>query len=114
MLDLAAVAGVEMLMVRAIAAEYGVPFERAAAKAAIAAIAGAAVSRWAGRGIARSALKALPGIGALAALASMPVSTSASTYLIGRIVVAHFEAGGRLHDLDAAAARRHAQALDAA
>lgn len=112
LLDLAAVAGVHMLMVRAVAAEYGVPFEKAAAKAAIAAIAGSTIAHAARAGIARSALRLLPGLGSLAAVASLPASAGASTYLIGRIVIAHFESGGGLHDLDADAAARHADALN--
>jgi uncharacterized protein (DUF697 family) len=112
LVDLAAVGAVHVLMVRAIAAEYGVPFDRVSGRAAIAAVAGGAVSRWIGRGVGRSALKALPGIGALAGAAAMPASTGAATYALGRIVVAHFESGGSLRDLDADAAARHARAID--
>ncbi|MBA3949517.1 MAG: DUF697 domain-containing protein, partial [Acidobacteria bacterium] len=104
--DLAAVGAVHVMMVRAIAAEYGLPFDRVAIKAAIAAVAGGAVSHWMGRAVGRSALKALPGIGAFAA-AAVPVSTGATTYALGRIVIAHFESGGSLADLDAEAAARH-------
>jgi uncharacterized protein (DUF697 family) len=109
-IDLAAVGAVHVMMVRAIAAAYGVPASRVVGRAAIAAVAGGTVSQWVGRDVGRSALQAVPGIGLLAA-AAMPASTGAATYALGRIVIAHFESGGTLGDLDAAAAARHAPAI---
>lgn len=111
--DLAAVGAVHVMMVRAIAAAYGLPFDKVLVKAAIAAVAGGAVSHWVGRDLGRSALKALPGIGVLAG-AAIPASTGAATYALGRIVIAHFEAGGHLGNLDAEAAARHARTIDGA
>lgn len=109
--DIAAGTAVHLLMVRAIAAEYGVAFSRAAAQAAIASAVGGEAARWFGHGVGRSALKALPGVGSLAAMAAMPASAGSATYLLGRIFIAHFESGGALHDLDAAAAETHSRAL---
>ena len=111
LVDIAAGTAVHLLMVRAIAAEYGVPFSRASAKAAIASAAGGAAARWVGRGVGRSALKALPGVGSLAAMAAMPASAGSATYLLGRIFIAHFESGGALDDLDAAAAEKHTRTV---
>jgi len=112
-LDLAGVAVVVGAMVRAIAKVYGVPFEKAAATAAISAVAGGAGSGWLGRRLGRAVLRAIPGAGAVAAVA-LPAAAGASTYAIGRIFIAHFESGGSLKDLHADAAARHARTLEAA
>ena len=111
--DMAALGAVHVMMVRALAAEYGVPFDQGRARAVVAAVAGGAVSRFIGNGIGRAALKALPGGAVLAGLA-LPAATGATTYALGQIVIAHFEAGGGLHDLDAKAAAKHARAADGA
>lgn len=109
--DLASLTVLHTAMVRALAREYGVPFEKVAAKAAIASVAGTGLSSWAARGAGRSMLKALPGIGTVAALATSPAFAAGASYAIGRIFIAHFEAGGGLHDLTAGAAAAHAKAL---
>lgn len=108
--DMAALGAVHVMMVRALAREYGVPDDQGHARTVVAAVAGGAASRWLGAGIGRSALKVLPG-GALLAALALPAATGAATYALGQVVIAHLEAGGGLHDLDPKAAAKHARAL---
>jgi hypothetical protein len=44
-------------------------------------------------------------------LAALPGFAAGTSYALGRVFIAHFEGGGGLHDLTAAAAAAHAKAL---
>jgi uncharacterized protein (DUF697 family) len=105
LVDLASIATTQVMMVRALALAYGLPPEKTAARAAVAALAGTATSRWLARGVGRSLLKMIPGLGTIAGALAMPAFTSAATYAIGRAFIAHFEAGGSLETATTPAAR---------
>lgn len=98
--DMAALGAVHVRMVRAIAELYGVPFDQVRARAVVTAVAGGAVTRSMGKGL----LKAVPGIGAVAAVA-MPAWAGTATYALGKMVIKHFESGGGMDDLDPDAVR---------
>jgi len=103
LVDLAAVGGVQIEMVRRLSQIYGVPFSENRGKSIIAGIAGtllpASVASTTTMTFA-SALKFLPGLGTTVAMISMPAFSACATYVIGKVFMKHFASGGTLLDFD--------------
>lgn len=97
--DVVAVGGLQVQMVRRISQLYGVPFSENRGKALIASLAGALIPASSGMGAA-SALKAVPLVGTLAAGFVMPVLSAGATYAIGKAFIEHFASGGTLLDFN--------------
>jgi uncharacterized protein (DUF697 family) len=97
--DLAAVGGVQIQMLRRISQIYGVPFSENRGKALIAALAGTMIPASTGIGMA-SIIKIAPGVGtAIGAIATTALSVGA-TYVIGMVFIQHFALGGTLLDFN--------------
>src|SRR5450830_1406079 len=97
--DLAAVGGVQIQMLRRISQIYGVPFSENRGKALIAALAGTMIPASTGIGMA-SIIKIAPGVGtAIGAIATTALSVGA-TYVIGMVFIQHFAFGGTLLDFN--------------
>lgn len=107
--DLAALIAVQLRMLARIADLYGVPFREQAAKSLLASTLGAALPGSLAGGVA-SAFKAVPVLGTLAGIATLPALGAAATYAVGRVFVTHFESGGTLLDLDPARVEAHFRA----
>jgi len=101
LLDIAAVGGIQLDMLRQLAALYGVSYSETDAKAWLTALSGSLLAK-----IAANAIKLIPGIGTILGGISMSALSGASTYALGQVAVAHFEAEGDLSDLDFTAAKR--------
>ena len=97
--DVVAVGGLQVQMVRRISQLYGVPFSENRGKALIASLGGALIPASSGMGAA-SALKAVPIFGTLAAGFIMPVLSAGATYAIGKAFIEHFASGGSLLDFN--------------
>src|SRR5580692_8460627 len=97
--DVVAVGGLQVQMVRRISQLYGVPFSENRGKALIASLGGALIPASSGIGAA-SALKAVPIFGTLAAGFIMPVLSAGATYAIGKAFIEHFASGGTLLDFN--------------
>jgi uncharacterized protein (DUF697 family) len=97
--DVVAVGGLQVQMVRRISQLYGVPFSENRGKALIASLGGALIPASSGMGAA-SALKAVPIFGTLAAGFIMPVLSAGATYAIGKAFIEHFASGGTLLDFN--------------
>ncbi len=97
-LDMAAISGVQMAMIGALAKEYDQPFEEEAFAAVLSSVGGASAAGWAARGWGRSLLKAIPGVGSWIAALSMPAFASAMTCAVGTAFINHFESGGPRSD----------------
>jgi uncharacterized protein (DUF697 family) len=97
--DVAAVAGVQLQMLRRLSQIYNVPFSENSGKAVIAALAGTMIPATSGIGAA-SMLKSVPVIGTIAASFVMPALSAGATYAIGKAFVQHFESGGTLLDFN--------------
>jgi uncharacterized protein (DUF697 family) len=97
--DVLAVGGLQLQMLRRLSQIYGVEFSENRGKALIAALAGCMIPATSGMGAA-SALKAVPVINILAAGFIMPVLSAGATYAIGKAFVQHFESGGTLLDFN--------------
>jgi uncharacterized protein (DUF697 family) len=98
-IDVLAVGGLQLQMLRRLSQIYGVEFSDNRGKALIAALAGCMIPATSGMGAA-SALKAIPVVNILAAGFVMPVLSAGATYAIGKAFVQHFESGGTLLDFN--------------
>ena len=105
--DLAAVAGVELKMLADLSRIYDVPFERSRGKAAIASLIGFVLPHALAYGAIGSAIKAVPGVGALAGAPAMALFTAAYTWAVGNVFIQHFEAGGTFLDFDPDKVKEH-------
>ena len=95
--DLAAVGGVQIQMLRRISQIYGVPFSVNLGKALVASLAGSMVPATSGIGAA-SILKSVPIVGMIASGFVMPTLSAGATYAIGMAFIQHFASGGTLLD----------------
>jgi uncharacterized protein (DUF697 family) len=97
--DILAVGGLQVQMLRRLSQIYDVEFSENRGKAVIAALAGTMIPATSGMGAA-SALKAVPLLGALASGFVMPVLSAGATFAIGKAFIQHFESGGTLLDFN--------------
>ena len=101
--DMAAVGGVQLLMLRRLSEIYGVPFTENRGKSVIASLAGSVLPASAATSAAMtfgSLVKGLPGIGWAVGALSMPVLSAGATYVIGKVFIQHFASGGTLLDFN--------------
>jgi len=98
-LDVVAVGGLQVQMLRRVSQIYDVPFSENTGKALIAALAGSLIPASSGLGAA-SALKFVPIAGPLAAAFVMPALSAGATYAIGKAFIQHFASGGTLLDFN--------------
>jgi len=98
-LDVFAVGGLQLQMVRRLSQVYGVAFTENSGKALIASMAGSMIPTTSGIGAA-STMKFVPVIGTLTAGVVMPTLSAGATYAIGKAFIQHFESGGTLLDFN--------------
>lgn len=99
LIDLAAVGGVQIQMLRRISQIYGVPFSDNQGKAIIASLAGSMIPASSGIGAA-SILKGVPIVGMAVSIFAMPALSAGATYAIGMAFIEHFATGGTLLDFN--------------
>ena len=97
--DMVAMMGIQLDMIRKVAAEYAVPFRQDAGKSIIASLMGGFLPVTLGCAAA-SLIKFIPLIGQTTGAVTMPVVSGAATYAIYKVFVQHFESGGTFLDLD--------------
>jgi uncharacterized protein (DUF697 family) len=100
LLDMAAVTGVQIKMLSRLAKLYDTSFSEHQGKSIISALLGSIVPSNLARGALGSMIKAVPVVGSIAGLITMPAFSGAATYAIGKVFIQHFEAGGTLLDFD--------------
>jgi uncharacterized protein (DUF697 family) len=101
--DMVAVGGIQLQMLRKLADIYDVPFSENRGKSLIASLAGSIVPVGAGAVAASgllSALKAVPPLGMTLAAVTMPAISGGATYAIGKVFIQHFASGGTLLDFN--------------
>ena len=98
--DLAAILGTQLNLLGNISGIYSVPFTRNIGKSAIAALVGTYGSLSLTSGSIGSLMKAIPGVGTLTGMATLPILAGATTYAIGKVFIQHFESGGTFLDFD--------------
>jgi uncharacterized protein (DUF697 family) len=99
LVDLAAVGGIQIQMLRRISRIYGVPFSENRGKALIAALAGSIVPASSGLGT-TSMLKGVPVVGTAISVIAMPALSAGAAYAIGMAFIEHFASGGTLLDFN--------------
>jgi uncharacterized protein (DUF697 family) len=103
LVDIAAVGGVQLQMLRRLSEIYGVPFTDNRGKSIIASLAGsvlpASTASTTAMGIS-SALKGIPGVGTVISAFTMPVFSAGATWVIGKVFIQHFASGGTLLDFN--------------
>ena len=97
--DLAAIAGVQIQMLRRISQIYSVPLSENRGKALIASLAGSMLPASSGIGAA-SIVKSVPVVGTAISAIAMPVLSTGATYVIGMAFIQHFASGGTLLDFN--------------
>src|SRR5215469_10867481 len=97
--DVLAVGGLQIQMVRRLSQIYDVEFSENRGKALIASLAGALIPATSGIGAA-SVLKTVPVIGTIAGGFVMPALSAGATYAIGKAFIQHFATGGTLFNLN--------------
>ena len=97
--DLVAVGGLQIQMLRRLSQIYDVEFSENRGKALIASLAGTMIPATSGIGAA-SALKTMPFLGMVASAFVMPALSAGFTYAIGKTFIQHFESGGSLLDFN--------------
>jgi uncharacterized protein (DUF697 family) len=102
LVDIAAVSGVQIQMLRRLSDMYDVPFSENRGKSIIASLAGSIVpaSTTATTVGLVSALKSFPGIGTAVAALTMPALSACATWVIGKVFIQHFASGGTLLDFN--------------
>lgn len=98
-IDATVVSGVQLQMLRQVAAIYGIKFSDNLGKSMLATLIGSIVPLTSGMGLA-SVTKAVPLFGTAVAMVSMPALSAGATYIIGRVFMNHFESGGTLLDFN--------------
>jgi uncharacterized protein (DUF697 family) len=103
LVDIAAVGGVQLQMLRRLSEIYGVPFSDNRGKSIIASLAGsvlpASTATTTAMGVS-SVLKSIPGVGTVIGALTMPVFSAGATYVIGKVFIQHFASGGTLLDFN--------------
>jgi uncharacterized protein (DUF697 family) len=103
LLDVAAVGGVQLQMLRRLSDIYGVPFTENRGKSIIASLAGALIPASTATSTAvgiSSLVKGLPGVGTAIGALTMPVFSAGATWVIGKVFIQHFASGGTLLDFN--------------
>src|SRR2546429_606656 len=103
LVDIAAVGGVQLHMLRRLSEIYGVPFSDNRGKSILASIAGAVLPASTATTTAVSVgslVKSLPGFGTAIGAVTMPVFSAGATYVIGKVFIQHFASGGTLLDFN--------------
>ncbi|MFA7060232.1 MAG: DUF697 domain-containing protein [Pedobacter sp.] len=101
LVDLVALTGIQLDMIKKLSVEYDIPFKKDAGKSIISSLVGGFLPASLGGTIA-SLIKFVPVIGQTTGAVTMPVISGASTYAIYKVFVQHFESGGTILDLDPA------------
>jgi uncharacterized protein (DUF697 family) len=99
-LDVAAVATVQVMMVRELLALYEVPFSETRVRTTVSVLIGSLSPSVLAGATAMTFLKVVPFVGFPLAMLTMPLLASAATYAVGKVVSAHLEEGGNLDTLD--------------
>ncbi|MFH1537851.1 MAG: DUF697 domain-containing protein [bacterium] len=103
LIDMAAILGIQLMMLKKLSDYYGMEFSQQRGKALIASLVGGVHAGL----IAGSLLKLVPVLGLLGAIVPMAAVSGALTYAVGIVFVQHFEAGGTLLDFDPEKVRNH-------
>lgn len=101
LVDIFALMGIQLDMIKKLSAEYDVPFRQDRGKSILTSLMGGLLPASLGGTIA-SIIKFVPIIGQTTGAVTMPVISGAATYAVYKVFIQHFESGGTFLDLDPA------------
>lgn len=110
MVDLVALTGIQLNMLRKLAKIYDIPFMQDKVKHLISSLLGSSLPL-VFSGTLASLLKTLPIVGQTTGVLALPALAGATTYAIGKIFTQHFASGGTFLTFDPEAVREHFQQL---
>ncbi len=99
LVDMIALAGIQLKLVHHLAKLYGIEFSEHAGKSALASLLGGSIPLSFSSNLARF-LKSVPFYGQAAGMISMSFLGSVSTYAVGKVFIQHFESGGTFLTFD--------------
>ena len=99
-LDMAAIGGIQLKMIKDLSAVYEVPFENDRVRPIVTAVIGGYAATKIGYGIGGSMLKAIPLFGQVLGAVSVPAFGAGMSWAVGRLFMQHFAAGGTFLDFD--------------
>jgi uncharacterized protein (DUF697 family) len=99
LVDMAAVGGVQLYMLRRLSEIYEIPFSENRGKSMLTSLAGAIAPASVATATG-SFLKGLPGIGTIIGALTMPAASAGATWVIGKVFIQHFASGGTLLDFN--------------
>ncbi len=99
MLDMVALTGVQLNLVRKIAKANDIPFMKDKVKSIIGTLLGSILPTTLGPSLA-SISKTIPIVGQTVGMLTMPMVAGASTYAVGKVFVQHFASGGTFLTFD--------------
>jgi uncharacterized protein (DUF697 family) len=105
-LDLVAIVGVQVSMLHEIGAIYGRPLPKQGLKPLVLALIGGGGSYMLAAPT-TSLVKAIPGVGMLAGMLTLPALAAASCYATGKVFIQHFESGGTFLDFESGKVRSY-------
>lgn len=97
--DLVALSGIQMNMLRKLANAYDIPFKKNVVKSIVGSLIGGGIPVAFSAALA-SAIKVIPIIGHTTSALTMPVLAGATTYATGKVFIKHFATGGTFLDFD--------------
>lgn len=100
LVDLAAVSGVQIKMLKDMSEIYEIKFSENKGKSIVSALLGSIVPNSLSVGNMGSLLKMVPVLGPVIGGFSMSIFSGAATYAIGKVFIQHFEAGGTFLDFN--------------
>jgi uncharacterized protein (DUF697 family) len=103
LVDVMAVGGLQLKMLRELAGIYGVSFSDHLGKSLLASTLGSIIPVSAAAPAAvgfASALKFIPLVGTTVAVLTMPAVSAGATYLVGKVFIQHFASGGTMLDFN--------------
>ena len=108
--DMIAIAGVELKMLAEISKVYQIPFEKSRVQAVVGSLIGYVLPHAFSVGLIGGILKTIPGVGFLVGVPSFAIFAAAYTWALGRVFITHFESGGTFLNFDAEAVKEHFRA----
>lgn len=106
-LDLVAVLGVQVKLLKQLSDVYGLKFSEDIARKAVASLLSSVGAVGIGTLVGGSLVKLVPFLGTTLGFVSVPVFSAAATHAVGTVFMMHFETGGTLLDFNPTAMRAH-------
>ena len=109
LLDVAAITGIQIKMLKEITESYGQKFNRNLGKTIITSLLSSLTASSISFGFLGQGLKAIPGIGTLLGIVAMPIAAGGLTYALGSVFITYYENGGdfAMFDIESASSDLH-------